>query len=189
LLQIVIGRLLRFRGSGRVECTPRQGRVGSGPHRLAGSRQGFTLIEIIIALLLLLVLYSIALPALGRSRISAAVHNSRHVVVSSLSLARAMAMRYGRPAVLHIDSENDWLWVEVDTTLAGSGAAVDTFGFFSFSDGLQTDLESNRATFCFNGRGVGTTGAACPQAGGVILLSLKEQADTVTVSPVGRVVE
>ncbi len=142
-----------------------------------------------IALLLLIVLYSIALPSLGRSRVSAAVHNSRHAVVSSLSLARAMAMRYGRPAVLHIDSQNDWLWVEVDTTLAGSGAAVDTFGFFSFREGLQTDLDSNRETFCFNGRGVGTTGAACPQAGGVILLSLKDQADTVTVSPVGRVVE
>jgi hypothetical protein len=174
----VIGRLLRFPGLSRAEGTPRKGGLGSELNSLAGSRQGFTLIEIMIAL-----------PSLGRSRVSAAVHNSRHAVVSSLSLARAMAMRYGRPAVLHIDSENDWLWVEVDTTLAGSGAAVDSFGFFSFREGLQTDLDSNRATFCFNGRGVGTTGAACPQAGGVILLSLKDQVDTVTVSPVGRVVE
>ncbi len=152
------------------------------------SRGGFTLVEVLIALVLLALIYAVALPSIGRSRVSAAVHNSKYVVISTLSLARATAMRYGRPAVLRLDAARDRIWIEVDTTEAGSGAAVDSLGYFDFTKELRVKLESNRASLCFDGRGIGTTGAACPEAGAAIVLSLAHRADTVVVSPLGRVV-
>ena len=157
------------------------------PTRAPG-RAGFTLLEVVIALVMAALIYAIALPAIARTRVSASVHNSRFVVESSVSLARATAMRYGRPAVLRFDSVRDQLWVVVDTSMVGS-AALDTLGYFDIRAEFNVDLESNRQALCFNGRGIGTTGAVCPQAGAVITLALSGRADTVLVTPLGRVVQ
>jgi prepilin-type N-terminal cleavage/methylation domain-containing protein len=154
-----------------------------------GSRRGFTLIEIVIVVVMLALVYAVAVPAIARTRVSASVHNARHVMVSSIALARTTAIRFGRTAVLHLDEENDRVWVEADTTMAGTGADVVTLGYFDFSKELDVDLESNRSSLCFNGRGIGTTGAECPQPGGVIVLTLRGRAEVVYVSPTGRVLD
>jgi len=106
--------------------------------------------------------------------------------MGSISLAKAAAVRFGRPSVLRLDSDRDRMWVEVDTTLAGTGSA-DTLGYFSFREDLKVDLKANRTALCFDGRGIGTTRTACPQAGAVIIVALNQSADTVFVSPIGRV--
>ena len=153
----------------------------------ARSAAGFTIIEIIIALVLVSIVYAIALPSIGRTRVSASVHNARHVVVSSISLARATAMRFGGSAVLRLDAANDRLWVEADTTLSKSGEELVRLGYFDFGNELHVNLDSNRTALCFNGRGIGTTGTACPQAGATIVVFRGDRADTVRVSPTGRV--
>ncbi|MGD2215234.1 MAG: GspH/FimT family pseudopilin [Gemmatimonadales bacterium] len=152
------------------------------------ARAGFTLLEIMIALVMVAVVYTIALPAIGRTRVSASVHNARHALVSAISLTRATAIRFGRTAVLRLDSDHDRLWVEADTTMAGTGEVV-TLGHFDFADELNVNLDSNRSSLCFNGRGIGTTSATCTQSGGIIVLALRGKAETVWVSPTGRVLE
>ncbi len=120
-------------------------------------------------------------------RVAASVQNSKAAVVSAISLARATAMRYGRPAVLQIDAAGDRVWVEVDTTLVGDGSAVATLGRFDFAAKLNVDLSSNRAALCFDGRGIGTTSATCPLAGAEIVVRRQTRAVTVVVSRLGRV--
>jgi Tfp pilus assembly protein FimT len=137
--------------------------------------------------MLLSLVYAIAMPSLAATRVRASVHNSKHMVVSSISLARTAAIRFGRPAVLRLDSESNRIWVEVDTTLAGGGAR-DTLEMIWLSQQVGVDLQSNRTGVCFNGRGIGTTGSDCPRAGGVIILSMGARADTVFIGPLGRVV-
>jgi prepilin-type N-terminal cleavage/methylation domain-containing protein len=151
-------------------------------------RAGFTLLEIMIALVMVAVVYAIALPAIGRTRVSASVHNARHALVSSISLTRATAIRFGRSAVLRLDSEHDRVWVEVDTAMGGGGQAV-TLGHFNFAEELNVNLESNRTSLCFNGRGIGTTSSTCTQPGAVIVLALGGRAEVVYVSPTGRVLD
>ncbi len=141
----------------------------------------------LIALVLVAIAYTIAMPAIGRGRVSAAVHNAKYVVVSNLSLARATAMRFGRPSVVRLDSFRERIWIEVDTTVAGTGV-VDSLAYFDLANDLQVNLESNRSSLCFDGRGVGTTTADCPEGGAIIVLSLAGRADTVVVSALGRVV-
>jgi prepilin-type N-terminal cleavage/methylation domain-containing protein len=150
-------------------------------------RAGFSLIEVLIAILLVALVYAVAVPSLASTRVRAAVHNSKHVVLSSISLARSSAIRFGRPAVLVLDSRGDRIWVEVDTALV-AGGPKDTLNLVDLGQELDVDLKSNRSSVCFNGRGIGTTGAACPWAGGLIIVSSGSQADTVLLSPVGRVV-
>lgn len=149
-------------------------------------RAGFSLLEVLIVITILALSYAVALPAISRARVTAAVQNSRHIVASSVSLARATAIRYGRPAVMRLDPDGERLWIEVDTSVAGVGA-LDTVGAFDFAAEMRVDLESDRSGLCFNGRGIGTTGRDCPLAGGVIVLSLRHRSDTVVVTPLGRV--
>ncbi|NIR76335.1 MAG: prepilin-type N-terminal cleavage/methylation domain-containing protein [Gemmatimonadetes bacterium] len=148
--------------------------------------RGFTIIEIIIALVMVAAIYLIALPTLSRTRVTASIHNARHVVVSSIALARATAIRYGRPAVLRLDAAGDRVWVEADTSMAATGV-VDTVGIFHVGEEFDVDLTTNRSALCFNGRGVGTASATCPTAGALIVLALRDRTDSVQVSPVGRV--
>ncbi len=150
-------------------------------------RAGFTIVEVLLTLVLLAAAYAITLPLLSRGRISASVHNARHVTISSLALARATAVRFGRPAVLRLDTAGDHLWIEADTTLAGSRAGVDTIAWFSFREDLGIDLKANRSAVCFDGRGVGTKASACPSPGALIVVSLRDRSDTIAVSSLGRV--
>jgi Tfp pilus assembly protein FimT len=118
-----------------------------------------------VALVMMAMVYAIALPAIGRSRITASLHNAKQVVISSIFLARATAIRYGRPAVVRIDSDRDEVWVEADTTVAGTGS-VAQLGYFSIAEEFDVDLKSERS-----------------------FLTLRSASDSVVVSPVGRVIE
>ncbi len=148
---------------------------------------GFTLLEIIIALVLVAAVYAVALPSITRTRVSASVHNSRYVIESSIALARATAIRYGRSAELHLDATTDRVWVEADTTLAGAGADPVRLGYFDIREAYGVDMRSNREVLCFNSRGISTTRAACPQTGALIVVSMQSRADTVRVSATGLV--
>jgi Tfp pilus assembly protein FimT len=139
-------------------------------------------------MVLLSLVYAIAVPSVMNARVSAAVHNAKYSVVSSVQLARATAIRYGRPAVLRIDSSEDRVWVEVDTTVAGAGV-MDTLGSVYLGAEFNVEVKSNRTGLCYNGRGIATTGTSCPTAGGVIIVALRSKADTIVISTVGRVME
>lgn len=154
---------------------------------LLSDKAGFSLLEVLITLILLSMVYAIAIPSIGRTRVQASIHNSSQAVIGTISLAKAAAVRFGRPSVLRLDSSRDRMWVEVDTTLAGTGSTT-TLGYFSFREELKVDLKANRSALCFDGRGIGTTRAACPQTGAVIIVTLNQRADTVFVSPLGRVI-
>lgn len=165
----------------------------TGRSALAGpciraSRVGITLVELLIVIAVLAATGVIALPSIGRMRVAASVQNGKHAVVSAVSLTRATAMRYGRPAVLRIDAAGDRVWVEADTTTAGEGTTVDTLGSFYFAESLNVDLSSNRTSLCFDGRGVGTTSTTCPVAGAEIVLSRQTRVDTVVVGVLGQVI-
>lgn len=148
---------------------------------------GFSALELILVLVVMAIVAAFAIPAVGAMRTAAAVQNGRHGVESALSLARAAAIQYGRPSVLHIDPAGERLWVEVDTTVAGTGTALDTVRVFAIGEELQVDLESDRLALCFDGRGIGTTGTPCPAAGAVITLTRAGKMAIVRVSATGRV--
>lgn len=145
------------------------------------------MLELILVLVVLAIVAAFAIPAVGGMRTAAAVQNGRHGVESALSLARAAAIQYGRPAVLRIDPVGELLRVEVDTTVAGTGTALDTVRVFPLGDELQVDLETDRLALCFDGRGIGTTGTPCPVAGAVITVTRAGKMEVVRVSATGRV--
>lgn len=150
-------------------------------------RSGFTVIEIILVIVILGVASTIALPPMGRMRVTATLHNAREMVTSTIASGRATAIRYGRPSVVRFDSDNDLIWIEVDTTVAGDNSARDTLGLVDLATSFGVDMKANRNAYCFNSRGIGTTSAVCPEWGIAVKLSLGGKADSVAVNEVGRI--
>jgi len=147
---------------------------------------GFSLVEIALVLVLIAVLGSMAAPSLSRFRNRSALQNGAHMVTSALSLAGSSGVRWGRTSVLRIDAGSDALRVVVDTGTTGSGRDTLIVREFRLGDDLGVEVTSNRSSLCYNSRGVGTTGADCPDQGGWIAVAFGGEVDTVHVNIAGR---
>ena len=91
------------------------------------SRAGFTILDILLVISFVSLLAGITFPRIADVQTRFAVRGAVTAFMSAHSMARATAIRQGGVAELHVDATNDRFWVEVDTTLAGSGV-MDTIG-------------------------------------------------------------
>ena len=148
---------------------------------------GFTLAETLTVVMLIAVLGSIAIPPLARMREAASVDSGRSQVTAALWLSRSVGTRWGRTAVLTIDTLDDVLTVRVDTSgLMGTADSV-VVREFRLGDDLDIDLGSDRSALCFNSRGIGVTSSSCPALGALITVTRNGRIDSVRVNSAGRV--
>jgi len=149
--------------------------------------RGFTLVELLIALTVLGTLLAIAWPSAQGTRARWAVRAAGDAFVARHSMARAIAVRYGRVAELHIDAAAGRVWAEVDTSATGSGVK-DTVGpVLDLSDDFGVTTTSTGSVLCFDGRGMSTERAGCDADGVTLTFALQGHVDTVTTSAVGKV--
>ena len=147
---------------------------------------GATLVEILIVVLILGTLVSIGVPATATYRSQMAVQHAADEFVTSVSLARAYALRYGTMGELHVDDVAETFWVEVDTTMAGRGVK-DTIGVpVDLTDEL-VDMTSSEALFCFDARGIAGSGTGCASSAATLVFTRAGQRDSVAVTPLGKV--
>ena len=151
------------------------------------NRAGFTLAETLTVVMLIAVLGAIAIPPLVRMREAASVDSGRSQVTAALWLSRSVGTRWGRTAVLTIDTLDDVLTVRVDTSgLMGTADSV-VVREFRLGDDLDIDLGSDRSALCFNSRGIGVTSSSCPALGALITVTRNGRIDSVRVNSAGRV--
>lgn len=114
------------------------------------SRHGFTLIELVIAILIGSILTSIALSSYGNARGRFAVRGARSTFASLHARARAQAIERGTTARLLLDVAGDSvsLWV--------GGDRLETL---YFGDEFNVDLQSSvgNLRLCMNSRGYADT--------------------------------
>jgi prepilin-type N-terminal cleavage/methylation domain-containing protein len=146
-------------------------------------RRGYSLFELMIVLLLVGVFISIAAPSASAMRHRYEVRGSSQRFAAKHSLARAVAVRTGRTAQLRVDTARSRVWIEV----LRSPAARDTVGPVDYFD-RRLRFQSNRTTLCFDARGLAKTGAGCEAPSATVIFSLAGRADTVEITPIGRVV-
>ncbi len=146
---------------------------------------GYTLVELMTVLVLAGLAGAIAGPPLASTYERTATRAARDQFVSTHSLARSMAVRYGRVAELHIDAAGARFWVEVDTSsIGGMNARV---GVRKDLSAAKVLLTSDRSMLCFDVRGLPTARGACEAADATLIFSVEGKADTVKISALGKV--
>ncbi len=154
--------------------------------RKTRNESGFTILDIIIVISIVALLAGITFPQIGKMQTRFALRGYVNTFMSLHSMARTTAVRQGRVAELHLDPANDLFWVEVDTTIDGSGV-MDTVGVVVDVSDMGVDLRSSTSLLCFDGRGLASTAAGCATAGAVVAFIRGAEADTIGVMPLGKI--
>ncbi len=150
------------------------------------NKSGFTLLDIILVITFVGLLAGITFPRIADVQSRFAVRGAITTFMSAHSLTRATAIREGGVAELHIDATNDRFWVEVDTTLAGSGV-MDTIGTVVDLGAQGVTLSSTQSLLCFDGRGMPRSDSGCATAGATIAFTYDSQADTILTTALGKI--
>ena len=166
------------RAIGRAQPDMVQARSGLG-------RGGFSIMELVTVLLVVGVITGTVFPRIGDAWEQLAVRGAADQFISAHQKARTAAVRFGAIAELHIDASTDRFWVQIDTTLAGSGV-MDTIGAVVDVSEDQVDVTANKSLLCFDPRGLVAVAAGCPTTGAAAIgFSRGSSSDTVTVTASG----
>jgi len=142
-------------------------------------RRGFTVVELVIALLVGSILTSIALSSYGNAQGGFAVRGARTTFASLLARARAQAIEAGTRVQLVVDVSGDSIFLRQGTS---------NLETIHFADDLHVDVRSSIGSFrmCMNSRGYADTD--CNNS--TVTLSFWQNTDSssVTVYPLGQLV-
>ena len=136
-------------------------------------RRGFTLIELVIALVIGSILTSIALAGFGNARGPFAVRGARNTFVSLHARTRAQAIESGSTMRLIIDPAGDSISITDGTNVIES---------VYLRGELNVDLRTSTGSLlrlCMNARGYGDT--TCSNFNTTVRVTFAHQADTTSV--------
>lgn len=136
------------------------------------SRQGFTMVEIVLVCIVIGIVAAIAVPKMGSTVNSLRLRQAAHDVAGAVTLARAAALRRSDYARLIVDSTEGQIRIE-------SGG--DTLLNRSIRKQYRVNIRATRDTITYaaNGLGFGV-------ANSTIVVSIGQRAESVTVSRLGR---
>lgn len=142
--------------------------------------RGFTLIEVTVAIVIGVILTSIAVNVFGGAQSRYAVRGGQNTFAAVHARARAYAIERGVTARLNVDTAGDSVWVE------SGGTRVETL---YFGRELNLDIRSDETspiTLCMTPRGYADSG--CNSFGAPIEIAFAQGPDSRSVQlwPLGQ---
>jgi prepilin-type N-terminal cleavage/methylation domain-containing protein len=145
-------------------------------------RQGFTLIETILVILVLGIIVLIGFPRMSAGMTSASVRGARTTLINLLAKARTAAMQANRIALLKIEGDNAFVLMR-PRLLPGAGDA-DTLGAVErLGDSYGVTVTATIDSVRFDPRGLGSGFGT----GTTFLVSRNGTTETITIDGLGRV--
>ena len=150
-------------------------------------RDGFSLIEVVIALAIVAIVTLIAIPSLSSSSDTKSVKGAANSIAAQLAVARTAAIARDRCATVHLNSSGN-LWV---TTQTCGGTPIDTltrrslvvaYGVTATACSGSSCTPGASLDYVFDPRGIPYGGSAA-----TFILRRNAAADTVNVGQFGMV--
>ncbi|MFQ5536173.1 MAG: Tfp pilus assembly protein FimT/FimU [Gemmatimonadota bacterium] len=148
---------------------------------MSAERRGFTIVELVIALLIGSILTSIALSSFGNVQGRLAVRGARNTFVSLQARARAQAIETGDPVGVLVDVVGDSV-----TLVSQAGQTLENI---HFDNEFNVDLKATgNIIVCMNSRGYADTD--CNNFASPVRLEFWQGADSasVVILPLGQLV-
>jgi len=142
-------------------------------------RKGFTLVELLVAIVVAGIMLAIAIPRLQGVIIQEALRSSRREVATRLQQARSAAVQRGCQATLNLDAATARVWV---TACKVNGVGLDTLNQIA---NLRTRYQVAMAA---SGNQVrfGPHGLAMEASPVALKFARSGHSDSLAISPVGR---
>jgi len=151
-----------------------------------GNRDGFTLLEVVIALMFGGILAGIAISGFGGTQGRLAVRSAQGSFLSMHAHTRALAVERGVQVQLQIDPATDMVAIRL-----GCDGAGDIVESRNFQDAYSVTVTTGggTASLCMTPKGVANPSLnAFPQTPARIVFTRGEAASEVTLQPLGQVV-
>ena len=149
------------------------------------ARKGFSIAELLIVMMSGSVLASVTIPPVLDLREGFERRAAVEKFVAVHNLARTVAIRSGRTSELRIEPDSGTFWVQVDSSLAGSGV-MDTIGTVVRLSDSNVSLSSTRSVLCFDGRGIVSSAGDCDAAqDALVIFTRGPEADTIRRTALG----
>jgi Tfp pilus assembly protein FimT len=116
------------------------------------------MIELALCLTIAGLLIAMGLPKMVGANSRRTVATAADQFVAAHSLARAVALRFGRESRLHIDTATGRFFVDVDTSGTGFRGRI---GFPHDVGSSGVKIASTDTVLCFSARGLETAGGPC----------------------------
>lgn len=138
---------------------------------------GFTLIETLVAIVILSAMFAVAVPRVRASVIKEAVRGARIAVSTQLASARGAASHRSCPSTIHLASgANAVVWVT-----SCNGAVLDTVSMDRLSDRYGVTVSTTVDSIVFS-----PTGLAAANGWSTVTFERQGIADTLRITPMGR---
>lgn len=158
----------------------REGRCGARPERGA-VRSGFSLLELVLVLSILVVLGAVAAPRYGGANARYRVEFAARRIAADLQLAQRAARASGASAVITFDTANHGYQITGVNALDGSGAYDVDLQAAPYQSRLSSATFGSGSVLTFDGWGV-------PDANGTVIVDVGAETRTVSLShPSGEV--
>lgn len=143
------------------------------------SRQGFTLIEAIVVIVIISTLLTLAMPKVKTYVLHESVRSARREVTTHLARGRATAVFRGCRAVLHLDPATSRVWI---TACQIDGPGLDTVGSVEdFQSHFGVAFTSDGDSVLFTPQGVAMASASI-----AMTFTKDGWTENLSITPVGR---
>ena len=147
--------------------------------------RGFSVIELAMVLTLVALLAMIVNPAISPFAQRSSARSAVDEFLTFHSLARSMAVKYGRVTELNLDPTLGRYWIEVDATGAGT---ADTVRMVADLTERGVQMSSDRTRLCFDVRGIQTARGGCGSGLTTVVFTATNYRDTVWITAAGNAI-
>jgi type II secretion system protein H len=139
--------------------------------RVLGGREGFTLVEMLIVIVILAIVSAVTVPAL-RANPDDELTTSANTLTLLMQRSRQTAVERGQTVTLVVDAENARYWATVVRT--GSPDSLVSYGPIELASGATLSADESRSRYVF-----APSGAA---SGGPIVVRMDSRAAVITLN-------